>query len=135
MKDHCRRKYKMDQDLQPGKTVVAGAIARELETIREGEKKRAREDALKEIEASLPWPEDGRDEKKNPMQMSLAGHKFGVPSSLSINQHQVQQWTQNAQQGVNQVSNAMQNPAVLAPIWNSMRSAQTMPKLRAVPVR
>ncbi|KAI9884607.1 MAG: hypothetical protein M1823_003594 [Watsoniomyces obsoletus] len=75
---------------------------------------------------------------KNPnqlLQMSVAGRKLDLPSSLNVDKKQVNQWTQQAKDEVNHFFKTMQNPASYAGAWTSLKSirGQTVPKLGGVP--
>ncbi len=84
-----------------------------------------------------PRVKNNRNQPNQLLQMSMPGRrKLNLPSSLSVDKSQVNQWTQQARDGMNQFTKTMQNPVVHGQVWNSLRSAagQTVPKMGKVPV-
>ncbi len=132
MDEECIQKYGIARLKRPAGLDVQREIEAELNKIRQLRKEQVKRE-LQENRATLVDHGDGIPTKK-PMEIRLARHTFGIPS-LSISQRQVQQITQNAQQGVKQFSSAIRNPAVHAQVLNSVRSsAQRIPKLHRVAV-
>ncbi|KAI9882864.1 MAG: hypothetical protein M1823_005393 [Watsoniomyces obsoletus] len=134
--ERCKEKYGIDEGYPPGDddgmrlARWGSAIQEQLEDLRQLRKQKVEKESYV-VPAENENTGGGNPEK--PVQISFAGKRITLPSSLAMDHRQVEQLNQQAQGTIKGWGKSLQNPAsLIAPLASSLRSVKTAPKWNPV---